>query len=586
MKNYFCWLCLLILPFFAQAQDLKTPFEENNNYSAPHADVIDFYTRLAQLYPEQLQLRTHGQTDAGIPLHTVVLDKSGDFTPEQVHANNKVVIFINNGIHPGEPCGVDASMMLVRDYLTGKLDDHFLSQITLVIVPLYNIGGSMNRGSYSRANQNGPEYYGFRGNAKNLDLNRDFIKADTRNARTFNRIFSSWQPHIFIDNHTSNGADYQYSITLIPTQHNKLHPILAKFMNQEMVPDLFRSMEQRDWEMTPYVYARNTPDEGIVGFLDLPRYSSGYGALHNVISFMPETHMLKPFANRVWSVYHFMDAMVHFTQEHRRAILDNKAAADLATSQQTDFDLNWQLDMTKADTILFKGYTAKYKPSLISGQDRLYYDRNEPFEKYIPHYNYYKSTLSVKKPIAYIIPQGYREVIERLQWNGVEIKRLQKDTEIEVEYYHIDDYKNRSTPYEGHYLHFGVAVSKDTVRQQFHEGDAVVYTDQKSNNYLVSVLEPEGVDSYFAWNFFDGVLMQKEHFSNYVFEDTATEYLKDHPEVREMLEKAKAADPELAKSGGAQLNFIYEHSPYYEPTYRRYPVGRVVVAQEIPASRQ
>lgn len=575
MNSYYCWLSWLILPFLAQAQTFETPFEQNNNYSAAHHEAIAYYEALQKVYPEQIQLTAHGLTDAGVPLHTVVLDKDGDFTPGQAKANNKVVIFINNGIHPGEPCGVDASMMLVRDYLNGSLENDYSERITLVIIPLYNIGGSLNRGSYSRANQQGPEYYGFRGNAKNLDLNRDFIKADSRNARTMNRIFNYWQPHIFIDNHTSNGADYQYSITLIPTQHNKLHPILADFMNQDMLPYLFNTMEARNWEMTPYVYARTPPDEGIAGFLDLPRYSSGYAALHNAISFMPETHMLKPFRNRVWSVYHFMDAVVQFSGSKQQTIIENKARADQAVREQDTFDLNWELDMTRADTILFKGYTAQYKPSQISGQDRLYYDHAAPFEQYIPHYNYYRASLSAKKPLAYIIPQAYREVIERLQWNGVETKRLPTDTTIEAEYYYIEDYQTRRSPYEGHYLHYDIQVRKDTLRQKFHAGDVLVYTNQVSNPYILSVLEPQAVDSYFAWNFFDAVLMQKEYFSSYVFEDTAYEYLQDHPKLAQELEKAKAGDPELAGSARAQLNFIYERSPYYEPTYRRYPVGRI-----------
>ena len=291
---------------------------------------------------------------------------------------------------------------------------------------------------------------------------------------------------------------------------------------------------------------------------------------------MPETHMLKPFRNRVWSVYHFMDAMVQFAHANQHTIIKNKAKADQAVRKQESFDLNWALDPSKADTILFKGYAAKYKPSLISGQDRLYYDHEAPFEKMIPHFNYYKPSLSAKKPLAYVIPQAYREVIERLQWNGVELQRLAKDSTIQVEYYYIEDYESRRAPYEGHYLHYNVQLRKDTVQQNFRAGDVLIRTDQVSNLYIMSVLEPQAADSYFAWNFFDGILMQKEYFSSYVFEDTAYEYLQEHPELAEQLEKAKATDPELVKSARAQLNYIYEHSPYYEPTYRRYPVGRVL----------
>ena len=186
----------------------------------------------------------------------------------------------------------------------------YLENLVIIVIPIYNIGGALNRNSTTRANQNGPESYGFRGNAQNLDLNRDFIKCDSKNARTFNQIFTEWQPDVFIDNHTSNGADYQYTLTLIPTQHNKLDPNLAAYLYDEMLPRLYKDMAKTDYEMTPYVYARNTPDEGIAEFLDLPRYSSGYAALFNTISFMPETHMLKPFKGRVESVRLFMDCMI------------------------------------------------------------------------------------------------------------------------------------------------------------------------------------------------------------------------------------------------------------------------------------
>ena len=223
-----------LLPIFLQAQDFQTPFEQNNNYSASYAEVIEFYKALQVRYPDKMQMLAHGSTDAGHPLHTIVIDQDGDFTATQARDNGKLIVFVDNGIHPGEPCGIDASMMLVRDYLTGKLNAQILDKTTLVVVPVYNIGGSLNRTAYSRANQQGPELYGFRGNTRNYDLNRDFIKADTRNAQTFNQIYGQWKPHIFIDTHTSNGADYQYSMTLIATQHNKLQSDLGQYMNQKM----------------------------------------------------------------------------------------------------------------------------------------------------------------------------------------------------------------------------------------------------------------------------------------------------------------------------------------------------------------
>lgn len=573
-----------ILTVNAQVPDLSIPFDRDNNVTSTYQETIDFYQRVAATFPDKVLLSPQGSTDSGFPLHTLVLSVNGDFNPASLRRQGKTILLVNNAIHPGEPCGVEASMLLLRDYLQDQSKSELLKDLVIVIIPFYNIGGGLNRGRYSRANQLGPAAYGFRGNARNLDLNRDFIKCDSKNARTFNQIFNYWQPDVFIDNHTSNGADYQYTITLIPTQHNKLAPVLAAYLQEEMLPQLFDGVERRGWEMTPYVYARNTPDEGIAGFLDLPRYSSGYAALHHTISFMPETHMLKPFKDRVGSVYAFMDAMIHLLRTDGRKIQTLRQEAIDRTRAQKSFAINWQLDQEKSDTITFKGYEADYKPSGISGLDRLYYDRDKPYEKQIPHFNYYRATQSVEKPLAYLIPQAYGEVIERLRWNGVIIHQLTEDLAVKTDCYYIDDYETGRNPYEGHYLHRNVQVRTEAMESNWRRGDFVVFTGQSADRFIVETLEPQAVDSYFAWNFFDGILMQKEYFSAYVFEDLAVQYLEEHPDVKAQLEARKKADPEFAGSARDQLNFIYERSPYYEPTYRRYPVSRLQEQTYLPVT--
>jgi hypothetical protein len=229
---------------------------------------------------------------------------------------------------------------------------------------------------------------------------------------------------------------------------------------------------------------------------------------------------------------------------------------------------------------IFKGYTAKYKPSEVSGLQRLYYDREAPYTKEIPYFKFYNTTIAVRKPIAYIIPQAYQEVIERLRWNNVALHRLTEDQTLEVEQYRIEDYKDRAA-YEGHYLHYGTTVTTENRQQRYHKGDYVVLTNQPLNRYIVETLEPQAPDAFFSWNFFDGILMQKEYFSAYVFEDKAAAMLAADPELKAALEAKRAEDPEFAKSARAQLNFIYERSPHYEPTYRLYPVGRLMDLQDI-----
>lgn len=551
----------------------QTEFEINSNYSASYSEGIDYYERLASDF-EQVQINPFGITDSGKPLHEVIISIDKDFDPKSIRSKGKTVLYINNAIHPGEPCGVDASMMLARDLIIDPKKQALLKDVVVVIVPFYNISGAQNRGSHSRANQDGPELYGFRGNVRHLDLNRDFIKCDSKNAQSFNQLFNKWKPQVMIDNHTSNGADYQYVMTLIATQKDQLNPFVSTYMTEKMLPELYNGMAAKRYEMTPYVYARSTPDEGISGFLDLPRYSSGYASLHNTISFMPETHMLKTYEDRVLSTYDFSLTMLEHINRNREELMEARRKADEDTRNKTTFDLRFSVDFDKAETIVFKGYEAKYKASEVTGQSRLYYDRNSPFEKEIPFYNTYKSTLKVEKPKAYIFPQAYHEIAERLKWNGVKIDKIEEDKIIEVESYYIDSYKDRKA-YEGHYLHYDVEVTKRPIKLKVYAGDYIVYTDQTSNNYIMATLEPQHPDSYFAWNFMDGILMQKEHFSAYVFEDIAAKMLKEDVELKSKFEAKKKLDNEFADNARAQLNWIYMHSPHYEEGFKRYPVARI-----------
>ena len=182
-------------------------------------------------------------SDAGYPYQLVLYSNDGTADPEQWHAKGKLVILIINGIHPGEPDGIDASMMLIRDLVDGKI--RIPDQIALAVIPVYNIGGALNRNSFSRVNRDGPAAYGFRGNAQNLDLNRDFTKCDSKDARSFTEIFHWLSPEVQLDNHVSDGADYQYTMTLISTQWNKLGGALGKFAHEQFDPALPFDGEQK-----------------------------------------------------------------------------------------------------------------------------------------------------------------------------------------------------------------------------------------------------------------------------------------------------------------------------------------------------
>jgi len=555
---------------------LITPYEKGNgNQTCTYEQCIAWYKQLDERFPN-VQLQAHGTSAVGKPIHLLVIDNDKRFNPESTLTHGKAVMLINNGIHPGEPDGIDASMMLVRDLLTDERYKNLLDHVVLLVIPTYNISGMLNRGSNSRVNQDGPEEYGFRGNRQHLDLNRDFIKCDSKEAETFNRIFSTWQPEVFVDTHVSNGADYQYTMTYIPTQPNKLNPILAKYETERLIPELEKRMTQAGWEMTPYVNTmKETPDDGIVAFLETPRYSTGYAALHQCIGFMPETHMLKPYKDRVASTYQYLLQTLEIAAQDWQTLVQNQKQAFDEAAKQKQFDIRWEVDESKPDSFRFKGYEAGYKPSDVTSEKRLYYDRTKPFEKNIAFYNTFKPTLTVDKPKAYVVPQCYPRVIELLEANGVEFEELENDTTMEVEYYMLEPQDPQDRLFESRHPHQGVSVIAKSARMQLYKGDVIVKTGQRNDRYIVETLEPQSHDSFYVWGFFDGVLSQKESYSDYVFEDLAAQLLKENGALRKQLEDKKKSDSAFAKDPQQQLDFVYRNSKYFEQTYRQYPVMRV-----------
>lgn len=559
------------------AQGFITHFEKTSGKESPvYSEIIKWWKEL-DAESSKVKMMEMGPTDAGYPLHLVLVSADKDFNIASIKKKKKTIIFINNGIHPGEPDGIDASMMLIRNLVFGYGKTKLPNNVVLAIIPVYNIGGALNRSKNYRIDQDGPEEKGFRGNSQNLDLNRDFIKMDSKEAFTFAKIFHLLDPDIFIDNHVSNGADYQHVMTLLTSQHNRLGGELGTYLNQRLEPGVYKIMKEKGWDMVPYVnHFGDTPEKGWTEFWDSPRYSSGYTSLFNTFSFVPETHMLKPYPQRVASTRALMESFIEYAAANGGKIIALRAEAKKKQMEQTSFPLHWKLDRSRSTQVTFLGYESGRKPSEVSGLQRLFYDRSKPYEKKVPFYNFYRDTFSVEKPAAYIIPQGWWKVIERLQANNVKMNRLTKDTIIEVESYRIENYTSTPRPWEGHHINTNVQVSKHSYKIKFRKGDYYIPMNQAANRFIIETLEPQAEDSYFTWNFFDASLGQKEGFSNYVFEETAAAFLKENPDVRAKLEQRKATDSTFAKSAQAQLNFVYQNSPYYEPSHMAYPVYRVL----------
>ena len=571
MKNLLA--IFIILSLNLRAQEVKNKYLENKTVT--YKECINFYQSLEKKYPTA-KLFEFGKTDVGIPLHLFMITNDKDFDISSIKNKQKTILLINNGIHAGEPCGVDACLGLSEDLLSKKELTQLLNNVVVCIIPFYNIDGALNRGCCSRANQNGPQDYGFRANAKNLDLNRDFIKCDAQNTSSLIEIIHQINPHIFVDTHISNGADYSYNMTLINTQHNKLNPILSNYLNNKMLPSLKQEMKLKNNEMCPYVETlKETPDSGLVGFLETPRFATGYTTLHNIIGFVTEAHMLKPYPTQVKATYDLLLSFISTMDKQHTDIIELKEKADEAVAKkQVYFALNWTLDINKYDLIEFRGYEAGYKKSNITGLDRLYYDRLKPYSKKIKYFNHYVANDSVNKPMAYIIPQAWSKVIALLKLNKVSMQALQNDTNITVNCYYVDDYKTSPKPYEGHYVHSNVSLKSNTQSINFYKGDYIIWCNQNANRFIVETLEPKATDSYFNWNYFDSALQQKEWFSDYVYEETAEIILKEDPQLKNELEQYVKVK-KLENNHWEQLAWIFKHAPQYEKTAFRYPVFRL-----------
>lgn len=553
---------------------IELRYEQNE--SVTYQETIEMFEKLAAHYPEA-KLLTYGRTDVGKPLHLFVMDKNKKFDPESAKKANKSIVLIMNGIHPGEPEGIDASLMFADDILRNKDGMRNLLENTVVcIIPVYNIGGMLNRSAYHRTGQTTPKEAGHRGNAKNLDLNRDFVKMDTQNAWAFTEIFRTWQPDVFLDTHTTNGTDHPQVITLIPYQSDALPQPLGDFYHNSLIPFLYQQMSATGFDMIPYVdYWNTTPKDGIKLNPQTPRFSTGYTGLFNTMSFMTENQIYADFPDRVLSTYHFKKALVSFTNSNSGEIRKLMQEAQNFTSNQKEFVLQWQADTVNFLNIRYKGYEGEIGISPVTGLPRFGFNREKPYDTIIPYFDRHLAAKTIEAPEYYILPQAWEQVVQRLAWNGVSMFRFTKDTVITAERYMIKEVKTSQYQNNWHRNHNEISYEISTEEVNIWEGDYLIPMDQPANRYIVEMLEPEALDSFFRWNFFDPILEQREYYSSYGFEENALRYLNENPEFRKQWEEAIKNDTAMAKNHRAQLGYIYDNTEWADNVTKKYPVLRV-----------
>jgi len=566
----------------AQEKDISPSLWYDENHSLTWEEAISYYQELDKAYDEA-SLIEMGMTDAGRPLHLFIITGDGEFDPQEIHRKGKTIVLINNGIHPGEPEGIDASARFAADLLSNRDGmKKYLRNCTVVIIPVYNIGGALTRSRYWRINQNGPEEKGARRNTRFLDLNRDFVKQDSRDARAFAEIYRYLDPDVFLDTHTTNGSDHQFTVTLIATQPEKMYPEMQQFFRDRMLPELYSRMKNTHKnEMVPYVqYTDRGEIKAIIGFEEHPYYSTGYSALFNSFGFMTETHVYKPYPERVMGTLQFITELVRYSAQNNKEILRLRAEANRRTREAKEYVIDWEQDTTRWDLIEYHGYRYEDTVTPITGRKSGFYNHDKPYTDTIKYFNYFNPSVIIKAPEAYIVPFAWEEVTDRLRINGVEMYQLKRDTTLTVETYYIDSYESAKRATQGHYFNSNVKIRPVIQEISYMKGDYIVPLNQRSNNYIVTMLEPQSESGFFAWNFFDSFLEGQDWYSVWGFESHLKELLDHDASLRAAFEKARSEDSRMAADPVVQLQWLYQNTPAseLERRTRLYPVGRLTDA--------
>ncbi len=564
-----------------------TPAETAQFRTTPsYADTLAYLRRLQQAAPGTIRVETFGTTPQGRPLTVVIASADGTFDPPAARIAGKPVVLVQAGIHPGEIEGKDAGLMLLRDIaITGKYP-HLLDHLVLVYIPVFSVDGHENSSPYHRINQNGPESMGFRGQAQYLNLNRDYVKADAPEMRAWLKLWQTWLPDFLIDVHTTDGADYQYDLTWYTEDPHKLDPAVSAWQHDAIVNHALPAYAKRGHLASIYLEFKDgrDPRQGIENFGSGPRFSTGYAALQNRPALLIETHMLKPYANRVHATYDLVELMLEQVNRHPAALLAATTQADAATVARAGaigahVPLTFKLDPQPTKFEL-EGYAFTLSHSDISNSSWIRYDPHQPKTYTIDNWNGLLPELTITPPAAYAVPAQWTAIIDKLDAHGIAYQRTGQSLKIDAEGYQLDAPRWADKPFEGHLMLRDFTVHTLPREVTLPPGSVIVPLDQRAANVAINLLEPQAPDSLLHWGYLDAIFEAKEYGEPRVVEQLARTMLAQNPALKAGFDRRLRDDPAFAADPAARLQFFFSRSPWYAAQQvGNYPVLRLDTAQ-------
>ncbi|MDI9636613.1 M14 family metallopeptidase [Kamptonema cortianum] len=525
-----------------------------------------------------------GTTPDGRLMPYIYLSKSGSDPRFRggLGPRQRPLLLVQNGIHSGEIEGKDASLILARSIVFSPNDDpppmaHLLDKVDVLIVPIFSIDAHERRSKFNRANQNGPEEMGWRVTNQNFNLNRDYIKCDAGEMRAMVGLIRDTRPDFFIDNHTTNGGEWQYTLMHdVPTGPH-LDPGVSAISSKYKL-DVMPMVERDGYLTAPYFGGFNyrNPMSGITINSFGPRYSTGYLSARNRPSLLVETHVLKPYKPRLFSTLSIMVHTLEWMNKNAAELIAVNDAADAANRLWKEGDDVVLSSRTSRDSrpFTFKGFEYIPYQSEISGGEIPKWDLTKPIDVPSVIRDQFEASLSVRLPSAYFVPEHLVDVVDRLKLHGIEMRevRLGKPHQLDWEMLEFTDVKFGSGSFEGRFMPtFGLRPVQRKV--QVYSG-YIVPINQTLGRLVAHMLEPSAGDSLASWGFFNGFFESKEGAEAYAMEPFARKMLAENPQLKAEFEEA-LKNEDFAKNPGARLRWFYERSPYYDHRLNIYPIARL-----------
>jgi hypothetical protein len=560
------------LALIQQKGPLTTDFELSEGLKSPnYQQTMAFVDRLVAANPTQFQVQTIAHSASGRAINMMVASEDGAFTPSQLMQNAKPTIFIQAGIHAGEIDGKDAMFMLLRDIATGKRRD-ILSQVNILFIPILHVDGHERSSQFNRINQRGPVEMGFRTNANNLNLNRDFTKLDTPEVRGVLKVIKQFNPDLYIDVHVTDGADYQYDVTY---GYNPVFasesPSVSDALNNYFKPIIDTKLQEQGHIPGPLVFVMDKREfkKGLAGWVATPRYSNGWGDLRSLPTILVENHSLKPYKQRVLGTYVFLDGAISALAQHHHQLTEAVEKERAFVPSQLIVERSYAKE---PNTIAFAGIKYSRSKSALSGQMEVKYLGEKQHYDALPIYWQKDAKTVITVPSTFYIPPAYPDIVEKLKLHGITVENVSSDelvTNLKVAV--VTKHEFDKAPFEGR---FRVNADFDfvDVPEKSLIGWSKVETAQPFGELVAHLLHPKAPDSFFAWGEFNTIFQRTEYMENYALAPYARHMLKDKPALALEFDKKIREDAAFAKDAQARLNWLYEHTPFYDQAYLKYPV--------------